>query len=199
MDTKSEGVVQAALEVAAAGRTTITIAHRLSTIRDAHNIVVMTEGSIVEQGTHDELLEKRGAYYKLVSAQNIAAVDELTAAEQEALDAGDDEIVRQASHNKAEAGYIEDPDDNIRAKLNRTNTQGSASSKALQSRKAEEEQKYGLWTLIKLIAAFNKSEWKLMLWGLGWSIICGGGNPTGALFFAKQIMVCVIRSITPLT
>lgn len=199
MDTKSEGVVQAALEVAAAGRTTITIAHRLSTIRDAHNIVVMTEGSIVEQGTHDELLEKRGAYYKLVSAQNIAAVDELTAAEQEALDAGDDEIVRQASHNKGEAGYIEDPDDNMRAKLNRTNTQGSASSKALQSRKAEEEQKYGLWTLIKLIAAFNKSEWKLMLWGLGWSIICGGGNPTGALFFAKQIMVCITRSITSLT
>ena len=58
MDTKSEGVVQAALEVAAAGRTTITIAHRLSTIKDAHNIVVMTEGSIVEQGTHEELLAK---------------------------------------------------------------------------------------------------------------------------------------------
>lgn len=51
LDTKSEGVVQAALEVAAAGRTTITIAHRLSTIKDADNIVVMTQGRIVEQGS----------------------------------------------------------------------------------------------------------------------------------------------------
>lgn len=183
------------MEVASAGRTTITIAHRLSTIRDAHNIVVMAEGSIVEQGTHDELLEKEGAYYKLVSAQNIAAADELTAEEQAAIDAGDDELVRESSHVKGEAGYIEDPDDDIRAKLHRSTTQGSASSKALQGRKPEQEQKYGLWTLIKLIAAFNKSEWKLMIWGLGWSIICGGGNPVGALFFAKQITVCAIQSI----
>ncbi len=68
LDTQSEGVVQAAL-VAAAGRTTITIAHRLSTIRDAHNIVVMSEGRIVEQGTHDNLLERRGTYYRLVMAR----------------------------------------------------------------------------------------------------------------------------------
>lgn len=191
MDTKSEGVVQAALEVAAAGRTTISIAHRLSTIKDAHNIVVMSEGSIVEQGSHNELLEKQGAYYKLVSAQNIAAVNEMSAAEQEAIDAGDEELIRKASNTKGtDAGFVEDPDDNIRAKLNRSTTQGSASSKALQNRKTEEEQKYSLWTLIMLIASFNKSEWKLMAWGLFWSVICGGGNPVGAVFFAKQIMVC---------
>ena len=66
LDTKSEAIVQSALEAASAGRTTIAIAHRLSTIKDAHNIVVMAEGRIVEQGTHDELVEKGGAYYKLV-------------------------------------------------------------------------------------------------------------------------------------
>ncbi|KAI1857591.1 uncharacterized protein JN550_013160 [Neoarthrinium moseri] len=188
LDTKSEGVVQAALEVAAAGRTTITIAHRLSTIKDAHNIVVMTQGSIVEQGTHDALLEKRGAYYNLVTAQNIAAVNELTVEEQEAIDSEEEKLIRKASAKDGGPAYIEDPDDNMQAKLKRSTTQGSASSKALQGRKAEEETKYPLWTLIKLIAAFNKKEWKLMVWGLFWSIICGGGNPTQAVFFAKQIM-----------
>ncbi|KAH6653974.1 ABC transporter [Truncatella angustata] len=195
LDTKSEGVVQAALEVAAAGRTTITIAHRLSTIRDAHNIVVMTQGSIVEQGTHDELLEKRGAYFKLVTAQNIAAVQELTAEEQAAIDEKDEQMIRKMSAKDGQT-YTEDPDDNMRAKLNRSTTQGSASSKVLQGRKPEETQKYRLSTLIKLIASFNREEWKLMCWGLFWSIICGGGNPTQAVFFAKQIMT-LSTPVTP--
>ena len=73
LDTKSEGVVQAALDKASKGRTTIVIAHRLSTIRNADNIVVMNKGVIVEQGTHDQLLEKQGAYHSLVQAQKIAA------------------------------------------------------------------------------------------------------------------------------
>lgn len=74
LDTKSEGVVQAALDKAAAGRTTIIIAHRLSTIKDADNIIVMTEGRIVEQGSHNALLRKQGAYYGLVEAQKIASL-----------------------------------------------------------------------------------------------------------------------------
>ncbi|KAI1463330.1 P-loop containing nucleoside triphosphate hydrolase protein [Daldinia caldariorum] len=195
LDTKSEGVVQAALEAAAEGRTTITIAHRLSTIKDAHNIVCMSHGTIVEQGTHDELLELNGAYAKLVSAQNIAVVNELTAEEQEAIDAKDESLIRTASKG-SKAGIVEDPDDNIRDKLNRSATQGSASSKALRDRIPEKRKKYSLWTLISLIGSFNKEEWKLMLFGLFWSIICGGGNPTQAVFFAKQILTLAVP-ITP--
>lgn len=187
LDTKSEGVVQAALEVASEGRTTITIAHRLSTIRNAHNIVVMTEGRIVEQGTHNDLLEKRGAYYNLVSAQNIAAADEITAEEQAAIDAEEEALIRKMTTNK-EGGVVADPDDDIAAKLNRSSTTKSASSVALQGRQAEQQQKYTLWTLIKLIASFNAPELKFMLIGLVFSAICGGGNPTQAVFFAKQIV-----------
>ncbi|KAK1580500.1 ABC transporter [Colletotrichum navitas] len=187
LDTKSEGVVQAALEVAAEGRTTITIAHRLSTIKDAHNIVVMSNGRIVEQGTHNELLAKNGAYYNLVSAQNIARVNEMSPEEQEAIDAKDDELVREKSR-VSEKGYVADPEDDIAAKMQRTTTSKSQSSIALQNRTEEGEAKYSLWTLIKLIASFNKKEWKLMFLGLLFSIICGGGNPTQAVFFAKQIM-----------
>ncbi|KAJ5953477.1 hypothetical protein N7454_000373 [Penicillium verhagenii] len=72
LDTKSEGVVQAALDKAAEGRTTIVIAHRLSTIKNANNIVVFVKGEIQEQGTHKELIERRGHYHSLVAAQHIA-------------------------------------------------------------------------------------------------------------------------------
>lgn len=191
LDTKSEGVVQAALEVAAEGRTTITIAHRLSTIKDAHNIVVMSAGQIVEQGTHDELLEKRAAYYNLVTAQAIAAVNEMTVEEEEALEKVEEEaLIRKTSTHKSAsgAGVPEDPEDDIQARLNRTQSQQSASSMALANRKSGEAKKqYSLGTLIKVIASFNKEEWKLMMIGLFFSAICGCGNPTQAVFFAKLI------------
>ena len=67
LDTVSERIVQAALEEAAAGRTTIVIAHRLSTVRNADRIVVMEDGRVVEQGTWDELERKQGAFAALLS------------------------------------------------------------------------------------------------------------------------------------
>uniref|UniRef100_A0A8C2U9K0 Bile salt export pump n=1 Tax=Coturnix japonica TaxID=93934 RepID=A0A8C2U9K0_COTJA len=65
LDTESEKTVQAALDKAREGRTCIVIAHRLSTIENADIIAVMSQGTIIEQGTHDELMAMEGAYYKL--------------------------------------------------------------------------------------------------------------------------------------
>ncbi|NXH35695.1 MDR1 protein, partial [Myiagra hebetior] len=69
LDTQSESIVQAALDKARAGRTTIVIAHRLSTIRTADTIAGFEKGIVVEQGTHSELMLQKGVYYSLVMQQ----------------------------------------------------------------------------------------------------------------------------------
>ncbi len=71
LDTESERLVQDALEKMMLNRTSIVIAHRLSTIQKANTIVVLQKGEIVEQGSHDELLVKNGAYKKLVEMQSL--------------------------------------------------------------------------------------------------------------------------------
>jgi HlyB family type I secretion system ABC transporter len=69
LDTESERAIQQNLDALLQGRTAIVIAHRLSTIRDADLIVVLEKGSIVEQGTHDDLMKRQGLYYYLSSQQ----------------------------------------------------------------------------------------------------------------------------------
>ena len=175
LDTKSEGVVQAALDVAAQGRTTIVIAHRLSTIKTADNIVVMSQGRIVEQGSHDELLEKKSAYYNLVEAQRISAENEEKNAE---MDEAEEELVKSLTPEKEIS----------REKLERSTTGKSVSSAILESRNSSSERQYSLWTLIKVVGSFNKKEVPYMLVGLVFSILAGAGNPTQSVFFAEEIV-----------
>ena len=66
VDTETEAKISAALHRLMEGRTTVVIAHRLSTIRNADKIVVLRDGVIVEQGTHEQLMDARGLYYRLV-------------------------------------------------------------------------------------------------------------------------------------
>lgn len=73
LDNESERIVQESLDRLAVGRTTFIIAHRLSTIRNADKILVLTEKGIEETGTHEELLSKRGVYYKLYEIYSNAA------------------------------------------------------------------------------------------------------------------------------
>jgi subfamily B ATP-binding cassette protein MsbA len=75
LDNESERAVQAALDTLMAGRTTFVVAHRLSTIERADLIVVMEQGRIVEQGTHEELLAAGGTYANLYRLQFASATE----------------------------------------------------------------------------------------------------------------------------
>ena len=69
VDVQTEKRIQDAISRLVAGRTTFAIAHRLSTLHNADRLAVMDAGRVVEMGTHRELLEKQGAFYKLVQLQ----------------------------------------------------------------------------------------------------------------------------------
>jgi ATP-binding cassette subfamily B protein len=73
LDSENESLVQAALKEALLGRTSIVIAHRLSTIMQADQILVIDNGEIIDRGTHEDLVNKKGLYYELYERQNLQA------------------------------------------------------------------------------------------------------------------------------
>ncbi|KAJ0358145.1 hypothetical protein COL154_009394 [Colletotrichum chrysophilum] len=181
LDSESESVVQAALRAASEGRTTITIAHRLSTVKHADNIILMADGKIIEQGTHDALIGRKGAYHRLSTAQDPSLVNKM--------------ILREQSH-----ASLKDPADTKGGTLEseplprRGSFRNAGSDSGLQPQpiaqlRAQEQQSYSIWSLLKFIASFNKPELGIMFVGLVFAAICGGGNPTQAVFFAKQLSI----------
>jgi ATP-binding cassette subfamily B (MDR/TAP) protein 1 len=99
LDPNAEKIVQQALNNVAKGRTMIVIAHRLSTIRDADNIIVMSKGELIEQGTHTELIDLGGTYSRLVKVQDLGqnSVAEDKEHEDDKLGADLDPIATNAS------------------------------------------------------------------------------------------------------
>jgi ATP-binding cassette subfamily B (MDR/TAP) protein 1 len=173
LDTKSEGVVQAALDAASKGRTTIVIAHRLSTIKAADNIVVMSDGSIIEQGTHEELLSRGQAYLQLIEAQKMAA--QKSQGLYEDLSDSEAAIDDMIAPTRTDSAF---------AKLARVGTEKSAGDK---EREASDVPQYSLWTLIKFIWAFNKQEKWYMGFGLLASVLAGSAIPLQAVYMGKQV------------
>lgn len=169
LDTKSESAVQEALDRASEGRTTIVIAHRLSTIKNAHNIVVLAKGEIVEQGTHDDLRRLDGVYASLVQAQELTSKINTGNREKDLGDPEKDEVLA----------------DNEKPALLRTVT--SAPSAVVSKLDKQKENEYGTWELVKFSWQMNAGEHKIMTIGLVFSFLAGCNPAIQAIFLGNSI------------
>ncbi|XP_062847623.1 ATP-dependent translocase ABCB1-like [Trichomycterus rosablanca] len=200
LDTQSESIVQAALDKARAGRTTIVIAHRLSTIRTADVIAGFKDGQVVEQGTHRELMNKKGVYYSLV-AQTSGNVDDETEEEPESSgfeeetceesSATDTENFDNLTAAQTENAGFDEISEQLRRSLRTNPSKRSRRRKSKKSKRREQEQEEEKLPDVPFtrILALNKSEWPYMMAGMFASIVGGGVYPCVAILFAKIIGV----------
>uniref|UniRef100_A0A8C1Z7I0 ATP-binding cassette sub-family B member 5 n=1 Tax=Cyprinus carpio TaxID=7962 RepID=A0A8C1Z7I0_CYPCA len=187
LDTQSESIVQAALDKARAGRTTIVIAHRLSTIRSADIIAGFSEGKVVEQGSHGELMAKKGVYYSLVMQQTCGRPndDDLDANEDDTQDASEGETCEESSETEtpAEGMEMQMESGTLRRSLRRGSERRSSRKKSSKKKKKAPEIPF------TKILALNKPEWPYLLVGTLASLVGGAVYPCVAILFAKIIGV----------
>ncbi|KAK4139943.1 P-loop containing nucleoside triphosphate hydrolase protein [Dichotomopilus funicola] len=170
LDSKSEAVVQAALDAAAKDRTTIVIAHRLSTVRDADQIVVMESGRVVEVGTHGELMEKEGVYAGMVRNQQVDNGLGGSLGEDEGLEVGPKDV-STAVDEKSQSQSVHE----------------AAVEETAGTDNAEAKPKLGLWSTLRFIYRVNAQERGLLALGTVSAIIAGFGIPVQSIFFAKLL------------
>jgi ATP-binding cassette, subfamily B (MDR/TAP), member 11 len=190
IDNTSERIVQDTLDKAKEGRTTIVIAHRLSTIRHADLIVGFDRGQVVEQGTHEELIAKKGLYYELVTTQTQKEDDD-DDEEEEAVDEEEERhIIRQQSR-KDEPILRDDTLELFSLVIRSISRQSSVSVGDLD----EFDDDTDLDSLSKAkdcsrvpfsfrILQHNAPEWRWILLGSVSSLINGTGQPMFALFLS---------------
>ncbi|KAG6891661.1 hypothetical protein C0992_012710 [Termitomyces sp. T32_za158] len=179
LDTQSEGIVQDALDKAAAGRTTITIAHRLSTIKDADVIHVMGDGLVLESGNHEELVAKGGAYARLVQSQKLReAKDSAAVTNANGYDSEEPEDIEKLAREEVPLG--------------RKNTGRSLASEIMeQKQKAQESMKeerdHSLFYLFKRMGLMNREGWRSYFFGSIFASMTGMVYPAFGIVYAKAV------------
>uniref|UniRef100_A0A6Q2YSK6 ABC-type xenobiotic transporter n=1 Tax=Esox lucius TaxID=8010 RepID=A0A6Q2YSK6_ESOLU len=168
LDTQSESIVQAALDKARAGRTTIMIAHRLSTIRTADVIAGFSNGQVVEQGTHRELMAKKGVYYSLVMQQVLPPPGCIPNANPSPVLCFSAQVLLYHVHTVFVMQFSFLIDNGSLQKEDESNLPDVPLSRIL---------------------AMNKPEWPYLLFGVLASLVGGGVYPCVAILFAKIIGV----------
>ncbi|KAM6411604.1 ATP-dependent translocase ABCB1-like isoform 2-T7 [Pluvialis apricaria] len=181
LDTESEAVVQAALDKAREGRTTVVVAHRLSTVRNADLIAVFEGGVITEQGNHFKLLERKGIYYKLVNMQAIEA---------EVPSSEEDEKALSVKKSESEPEY-EELREELRKGLRRRSTRSSMKKPAAQNDDPDEktsspDEELPPASFLKIMK-LNKTEWPYFVAGTLCAIINGALQPAFAVIFSEII------------
>uniref|UniRef100_A0A8C8RS12 ATP-binding cassette sub-family B member 5 n=1 Tax=Pelusios castaneus TaxID=367368 RepID=A0A8C8RS12_9SAUR len=180
LDTESESVVQAALEKASKGRTTLVIAHRLSTIRTANVIVAIADGAVAEEGTHAELMAKRGVYYSLATAQVLGNLISY-GSEWNLTRITAQDLWKKMSISSLMLGVnnAEDPCSGITGH---------------EEQESDNLGKHSYPSLFRL----NKSEWPFILLGTLAAVINGASHPIFSIIFAKIVTVSTLFCLVPL-
>ncbi|KAE9524995.1 hypothetical protein AGLY_015045 [Aphis glycines] len=183
LDSQSEGIVQDALDRVMKGRTTIIVAHRLSTIKNADVIHAMKDGKIYESGTHTELMDKKGLYYKLVVTQTNICNEEKEEKNLREEDKTDDyenseEILEDCL--ECEEEDLKEITD-IPEELLKLNKIRKMSIIQFHNNCVKKNSKYCMWKLIK----FNSPEWAFLLFGCIGCIVNGGLVPIYAYFYGQ--------------
>ncbi|OXB67674.1 hypothetical protein ASZ78_015206 [Callipepla squamata] len=177
LDTESESVVQAALDKAREGRTTVVVAHRLSTVRNADLIAVFEGGVITEQGNHSQLLEKKGIYYKLVNMQAIETEDPSSEKGENAVDvkkSGSESILDESLKKGLRRG-------STRRSMKKPGEPNSTDEEG--SSPAEELPPVSFLEVMKL----NKKEWPYFVAGTISAIANGALQPAFSVIFSEII------------
>uniref|UniRef100_A0A8C2FUP2 ATP-binding cassette sub-family B member 5 n=1 Tax=Cyprinus carpio TaxID=7962 RepID=A0A8C2FUP2_CYPCA len=176
LDAESETIVQAALDKVRLGRTTIIVAHRLSTIRNADVIAGFQNGEIVELGTHDELMERKGIYQSLVTMQMFKSTED--------TEEGKEEMTMDEKSPSVSSL-------NDRALFRQKSRSGSEKDQQDEEKQTEEVRdqenapNISFLTVLKL----NQPEWPYMVVGVLCATINGGLQPAFAVIFSKIIAV----------
>ncbi|XP_017679387.1 PREDICTED: ATP-binding cassette sub-family B member 5 isoform X2 [Lepidothrix coronata] len=191
LDTQSESIVQAALDKARAGRTTIVIAHRLSTIRTADTIAGFEKGVVVEQGTHSELMLQKGVYYSLVMQQGCSydVQDDGTSEDSEGEAEEYEENINLMEDLTLQDHFEESVISGRGSIRRRSSRYKSTSKKSFGKRKEKkelEEENLPDVPYLKILA-LNKPEWLYVLLGVIAAAVIGGVHPAFAVIFGKII------------
>uniref|UniRef100_A0A8B9ED65 Multidrug resistance protein 1 n=1 Tax=Anser cygnoides TaxID=8845 RepID=A0A8B9ED65_ANSCY len=177
LDTESESVVQAALDKIRKGRTILVIAHRLSTVRNADLIAAFENGVITEQGTHDELMEQKGVYYKLVNMQTSGTEDQLQ-------EEGNAHSVSEKTLNGS-----------VLTGQKRQSTRKSIKRFRIQNDELDVKDKKIPPVPFLKIMALNKTEWPYFVVGTLCAIINGALQPIFSVIIADVIGVSIKQII----
>uniref|UniRef100_A0A8C5VB47 P-type phospholipid transporter n=1 Tax=Microcebus murinus TaxID=30608 RepID=A0A8C5VB47_MICMU len=176
LDTESEAEVQAALDKAREGRTTIVIAHRLSTVRSADVIAGLEDGVIVEQGSHSELMKKEGVYYKLVNMQTSGSQ-----IQSEAFELNDEKAATGMTPN----GWKSRTFRNSTHKSLRNSRMYQNGFKVETKELDENVPPVSFLKVLKL----NKTEWPYFVVGTVCAIANGGLQPAFSVIFSEMIEI----------
>ncbi|OJI88949.1 hypothetical protein ASPTUDRAFT_182579 [Aspergillus tubingensis CBS 134.48] len=185
LDSRSEQRIQRAIAGIASGRTMITIAHRLSTITSADNIIVMSKGRILEQGTHVELMAKEGAYFDLVKLQTLgtSSTKTDTSASVDSISKSDDTSLTEAENEKASL-TPETLEKTEETKVSETET--PAGDEAAEEEELETPKK-SLWALAKGYAPSLRPHLLYIFLALIGSSIVGGAFSGEAVIFGNTV------------